>query len=72
MKDEANQEKANEWSDAIVEEVHATREHHARKFNFDMEAIVEDLRRRQEKSEREVVSFSPKRVGESRAEEGLA
>ena len=74
MKDEANREEAGAaaWRDAIVEEIHATRERHARKFDFDMKAIVEDLQRRQKESGREVVSFPPKRIGESHPQEGVA
>ena len=75
MKDEANRKKegtAAAWSDAIVEEIHATRERHARKFDFDMKAIVEDLQRRQEESGREVVSFPLKRIGESHPQGGCS
>jgi hypothetical protein len=33
--------------DPIVEEIHKFREAHARKFNYDIDAIFEDLRRKQ-------------------------
>lgn len=35
------------WKDPIVEEVRAHREAHAKKFNYDLDAIVDDLQRRQ-------------------------
>lgn len=35
------------WEDPIVEEVHRIREQLAAKFNFDIKAIFDDLRRRQ-------------------------
>ena len=48
--------------DPIVEEVREIRQDHARKFDYDPEAIFEDLKRYQGESEREVVSFPPKRL----------
>ncbi len=35
------------WEDPIVAEVHRTREQLAAKFNFDVNAIVADIRKRQ-------------------------
>jgi hypothetical protein len=35
------------WEDPIVAEVHRTREELAAKFNFDVKAIVADIRERQ-------------------------
>jgi hypothetical protein len=35
------------WEDPIVGEVHRTREELAAKFNFDVNAIVADIRKRQ-------------------------
>jgi len=35
------------WEDPIVEEVHRTREKLAAEFDFDVKAIVADLRKRQ-------------------------
>ena len=48
--------------DPIVEEVRETRQDHARRFDYDPGAIFEDLKRYQGESEREVVSFLPKRL----------
>ena len=72
MKAKDAEKKGGAWRDPIVEEIHATRARHAREFDYDIEAIVEDLQRRQKESEREVVSFPPKRVGETHIDEGLA
>jgi len=33
------------WTDPIVDELHRIREEHAARFNFDLDAIVADLRR---------------------------
>lgn len=51
--------------DPVVEEVRKIRQEHARRFGYDPEAIYEDLKRYQEESEREVVSFPPKRLERS-------
>lgn len=47
--------------DTIVEEVRKAREEYARKFNFDLDAICADLRRRQQLAGGPVVSL-PKRT----------
>lgn len=47
---------------SVVKELHARREHHARQFDYDPKAIFEDWQRRQEESDRDVVSFPPKRL----------
>ena len=49
------------WKDEIVEEVRRIREKNAAKFNHDIDAIVEDARRRQRKSGRKTVSFPPRK-----------
>jgi len=49
------------WQDPIVEEVRQARVLHAARFNFDLQAIYQDLRDQEQKSERKVVSFPPKR-----------
>jgi hypothetical protein len=38
------------WTDPIVEEVHAIREAHAAKFNYDLERIFADVLEKQEQS----------------------
>lgn len=49
------------WKDEIVEEIHRIREEYAKSFNYDLDAIFADLRKKQSESGREVVSLSPKR-----------
>ncbi len=48
------------WIDPIVDEVRKAREAHAKKFDFDLKAIVHDLRKHEQNGGREVVSFSPR------------
>ena len=47
--------------DPIVEEVRKAREEHAKRFNFDLHAICEDLRKKEKESGHPVVSLPPKR-----------
>jgi hypothetical protein len=47
--------------DPIVAEIRRIREEHAKKFNYDLHAICEDLRRSERESGREYVSFPPRR-----------
>ena len=55
--------------DPINEEIHKYREEHARKFNFDLRAICEDLRAMQRSSHLKVVRLPPNRIGpESRSQ----
>ena len=49
------------WRDEIVEEVRRIREAHAARFNYDLDAIVADFRKREEEGEHEVVCFPPRR-----------
>lgn len=49
-------------NDPIVEEIRRIRKQHADKFNGDLHAICEDLRRQEEESSRRFVSFPPRRV----------
>lgn len=46
--------------DPIVEEVRRYREEYAMKFNYDLQAIYHDLKEKQEKHGRKVVSLPPK------------
>lgn len=43
------------WEDEILEEIHKTREEHAKSLNYDIKAICEDWRKRQAQSGRKVV-----------------
>ena len=49
------------WNDELVEEIRKTREEHAAKFNYDLAAIYQDLRKQQQQGGREVVRLTPKR-----------
>lgn len=49
------------WTDEIVEEIHKIREEYAKSFNYDLDAIFADLRKKQAESGREVVNLSHKR-----------
>jgi hypothetical protein len=48
--------------DPIVEEVRLARQSHSRRFNDDLNAIVQDLQRKQSHMNRPVVSLPPKRI----------
>ena len=50
------------WKDPIVEEIRKIRDAHARKFNYDLQAIFEELKKQEEASGRQFVSLPPKRV----------
>jgi hypothetical protein len=53
--------------DHIVEEVRRIREEHAAQFNYDVDAIYEDLKRIEAKSGRPHVSFGPRRINKNLA-----
>ncbi len=44
--------------DPIVEEIHKIREQYAEKFDFDVDAMFEDLREKQSNSDRKVVTLA--------------
>ena len=48
--------------DHIVEEVRRIREEHAAQFNYDLDAIVEDLRRSESERDWPRASFAPRRI----------
>jgi hypothetical protein len=50
------------FKDPFVEEVRAIRQRHAARFNNDLDAIVADLKKKQEQLDRPVVSLPPKRI----------
>lgn len=45
------------WEDPIVEQLHKIREEHARKFNFDLQAIYNDLKEQEAKSGYKIISL---------------
>lgn len=49
--------------DPIIEELHRVRDEIAAEFNYDLRAIVADLRRSQQAENRQVISLPPKRLG---------
>ncbi len=48
------------WEDPIVKEVREEREAHAAQFNYNLEAIFQDIKRQEEASGRTFVTFSPR------------
>jgi hypothetical protein len=48
------------WTDEIVEDVRKVREEYAAKFNHDLEAIYQDLKKQEREGQRKVVSLPPK------------
>ncbi|MBI4847609.1 MAG: hypothetical protein HY808_03410 [Nitrospirae bacterium] len=50
------------WKDGIVEDVRKVREDHARKFNHNLDAIYQDLKKQEKRGGRKVVSLPAKRA----------
>jgi hypothetical protein len=48
------------WTDEIVEEIHQIREAYAKSFNYDLDAIFADLRKKEAESGRELVNLARK------------
>ena len=48
------------WVDEIVEEIRRIREEYAKSFDYDLDAIFLDLRQKEAKRGREIVSLSRK------------
>ena len=48
--------------DEIIEEIHRVREEIARKYNFNVRAMLEDLQKQQSETRHEYVSFAPQKV----------
>jgi hypothetical protein len=46
------------WSDPIVEEVRKARQAYAARFNYDLRAIYQDLKKQEKRSGRKVVSYA--------------
>ncbi|MEH2056493.1 MAG: hypothetical protein V7K97_10125 [Nostoc sp.] len=44
------------WKDEILEEIYRIREEHAKAFNYDLQAICDDLRQKQALSSRQIIS----------------
>lgn len=48
------------WEDPIIQEIRRVREAHSNHFNNDLQAIYQDLKEQEEKSNRKFVSYAPK------------
>jgi len=48
--------------DSIIQEVRKARDEYAKKFDYDLDAICQDLQKKQEQPGKQVVSFPPKRL----------
>lgn len=50
------------WQDPVVAETHALRDEYARQFNYDADAIFEDLMAKQAMHPERMVSLPPRKV----------
>ncbi len=50
------------WKDTIVEDVRKTRDKHAAKFNYNLDAMYHDLKKQQKRGGRKLVSLPAKRA----------
>ena len=58
-------QETGEWEDPIVKEVRAIRDAHAKKFNYGVDAIFDDLVSKQAENEKlgfKYVTLPPKRI----------
>lgn len=51
--------------DPIIEEVRRVRDQYAKQFDYNLDAICEDLRKKQDQEGRKIVSFPPKKTYQS-------
>jgi hypothetical protein len=49
------------WEDPIVEEIRQRREEYLAEFNHDLDALVRDLKQKEQQSGRKVVSLPPRK-----------
>lgn len=49
------------WQDPIIAETRAIRDEYSRQFNYDIDAIFEDLMAKQAKHPERIVSFPPRK-----------
>jgi len=47
------------WSDPIIDEIHRIREQNAARFNYDIERMADDIKRREKKSGRKIIPAPP-------------
>ena len=50
------------WQDPIVAQVRQAREEHARRLNYDLQAIYAELKEQEQRTHRAKVSFPPRRL----------
>jgi len=50
------------WEDPIVAEVRKIRDRHAAAFNYDLDAIFQDLKKQEKKSRRSFIAFPSKQA----------
>lgn len=50
------------WRDHIVEEVRKIRDRHAAAFNYDLDAIFQDVKRQEKKSRKKFIALSAKQT----------
>ncbi len=65
----------NSWrprTDPIVEEVRRIRDAHAAMFNYDLDAIFQDIKEQEKKSGLKFVSYQPRRTEPNRALQRMA
>ncbi len=60
------------WEDEIVAEIHRIRQKYAESFNYDLDAIFADLRKRQAESGRQFLDLSGKINQTSESQEAAA
>lgn len=53
-------------TDSIIEEIHKIRDEHAKKFNYNLTEIFNDLKEQEKKSGKKVVSLPVKRAVQRR------
>ncbi|PSB34211.1 hypothetical protein [Chlorogloea sp. CCALA 695] len=52
------------WKDEVLEEIYIIREEHAKFFNYDLQAICDDLRKKQANNGRQMISAPLKSRGQ--------
>lgn len=50
------------WKDEVLEEIYRIREEYAKSFNYDLQAICDDLRKKEAASGRKLISKPLKQV----------
>jgi hypothetical protein len=54
------------YTDPILDEIRKFRDDYAARFNYDVKALLEDVRSRQNESGRKTVLRAPKRIAKSK------